>query len=59
MCFRRWQFRFADEPKGEVRGPDDTWRRFEQETRSPAPLGYEHRAEYESDEPVEDAPTPS
>ena len=59
MCFSKWQFRFADELKGDVRGPDDTWRRFEQETRSPAPLGYEQRAEHGSEETVEDAPARS
>ena len=58
MCFSKWQFRFADDVKAEGRGADDTWRRFEQETRSPAPLGYEPRSERESEE-REDAPAPS
>lgn len=58
MCFSKWQFRFADDVKAEGRGTDDTWRRFEQETRSPAPVGYEPRSERESEE-REDAPAPS
>ncbi len=53
MCFNKWQFRFADEVKAEGRGQDDTWRRFEQETRTPAPAGLDRRLECE---PEADAP---
>jgi len=49
MCFSKWQFRFADEVKAEGRGPDDTWRRFEQETRTPAPAGLDPRLECETE----------